>query len=235
MIGNEGQWIRQPRNVRDIFIGANVTVSQPSSAAQFTAAASRAWKRLRFLHPEVALQTAYDGPEAVMRCVVPRDEEEADEWAARSLFVCRGRNLDQGFENMKEALLTRRAAQEREESASLYLCYGVDDEHAMVKDMGFVLNMDHQHTDGIGIRILAGVYLGLLSAELCTQRAVDATSISWKDCIENLAPPRTALMNEEQLSSGPLFEEAVRRQQQFLSVDLVSSRSRDQQFLKILP
>jgi len=69
-----------------------------------------------------------------------------------------------------------------------------------------MLNVDHQVTDGIGIRIILGRYLASLAAALDRQDDFTDERIDWRESWKNMSPAWVSIMNEEQLLSGPGYE-----------------------------
>lgn len=83
--------------------------------------------------------------------------------------------------------------------------------------IGFLFNMDHIYTDGIGIRMLAGELFQLLSRILNkSSKDPKQVELSLEKPGIKLSPPYTSLMNEDQKTEGKSYELALTRQREFL-------------------
>ena len=78
-----------------------------------------------------------------------------------------------------------------------------------------------QITDGIGIRILLGRYLSLLS-EAYRVNILAKKEINWEDSAQNLSHPWISILNKEQVHSGPDYEGRAERNREIVFEKMVT-------------
>ena len=175
-----------------------------ASSSPLILAAKAAWRLLRFEVPELVVLAGYwpDG-EAYMQYQEPASEEEVREWVERTThFDCGKQGLD--FQLLLENIRRKKEGHDSDQ-VSLFFHPVVEGNDGLVRRIDFVLNADHQVTDGIGIRILLHHFLVFLAESLSRNPALEDSS-NWKERVSNLTPPWISLVNENQLLSGPEYE-----------------------------
>ena len=210
-----------------MFLSGTLIFHQRTSSEALTAAAESAWRQLRFKHPQLVARAAYLAGEAYMFCEIPEKHREVDAWVSQTISV--GQSVQKlGFPALREKLLERKGGLDSEASFLLLNvirdqggCEGED--AAMCVE--FVFNVDHQVTDGIGIRILLSRYLSLLAGALSRSQSLLDREFEWRCSAENLSVPWVAVMNDKQEVSGVEYERLVKSNQSFMFQQLASNIS----------
>jgi hypothetical protein len=76
----------------------------------------------------------------------------------------------------------------RESEQVFLLLHFMEESEHLVERVAFILNADHQITDGIGIRILLGRFLALLAESLSLPHVLEK-QLDWYQSVNNLSPP----------------------------------------------
>ena len=216
-------WIPRPKGYHEMFIGGSLDLNSPARPDVVARATRAAWLRLRFDVPELAVTAGYgeDG-NAYMQYEGPKCEAEGLDWAERTSFVeCRRQPLI--FDEMLEIMRQKKQRHESEQ-AFLFLSLVVQDNSELVRRVDFILNADHQITDGIGIKILLGRFLDLLVQSL-SESFASWERLDWRNSAINLSPPWICVMNDEQNISGPEYEKVADANEEILFQRMVIEKS----------
>ena len=218
-LAGESLWIPRPKDYHEMFIGGSLALSSVVPPSALTLAAKFAWRRLRFEVPELVVSAVYGTEEnAYMQYQVPSSEEEVNQWIERTTsFECGKQSL--AFQELLENIREKKAGHDSDQ-VFLFLHPVVKDKSDRVKRVDFLLNADHQITDGIGIRILLDQFLALLAESLSSHLAA-TEELNWQQSVTNLTSPWIGLMNEEQLLSGPDYDRAVAANEDILFQKMV--------------
>ena len=208
-------WIPRPKELHEMFIGGTISLEHPLPNCTLKSAARNAWRSLRFEIPELVAKGQFQDGKPFMQYETPKDEDEVNKWINRTAFFDQELN-DLSFEGQREKLLMRKQAFGLD-TASLLLYSELDTD--FVSRFHLMLNMDHEVTDGIGIRILFGKYLSLLAKFLSGSPEVG--EIKWAESSRNLSPPWISIMDEEQVTHGPEYEEMVQMNKTLLLENMV--------------
>jgi hypothetical protein len=111
------------------------------------------------------------------------------------------------------------------DSAMLCLQVETTSSQREITKIGFLFNLDHLCTDGIGICIIAGLFLRLFAQRLSSGSHEEEVDLKWQDSASKLSPPWISIMNDKQKTSGLDFDVAVARQFQFLHESVSSANS----------
>jgi hypothetical protein len=217
----ETMWIHKPKEYQQLFLAASLTLLRPVSRYKFCSAARHSWIRLRYETPDIDVTAKMtDEGQAYMYAHVLRNHAEAARWSRQTLFLD---NADEevGFGAVKNKLLLDQAAVQCSSPISILLVT-INDGDDVVRKVELILNVEHQITDGIGIRILLSKYFYILAKNaLKSDMSQDTSRIDWG---ENSKPttPWICSLNEDQILSGPEYEEAVSWNQKVLLEKMVS-------------
>ncbi len=211
-LASEALWIHRPRSIRQLFLSGTLKFPKdipPPTLSAFRAAAHRAWWRLRCENPILAARTRVDvDGRTWLECEALEDGWRRKEWVERTVVVKEGKWI--GWEDLRKEF--------REGGGEFArLCLGV----LGGQSVGFLLNVDHVITDGVGVKILAGMWFQLLASE------IGSIAVGTGESKMELPPPWTDIMNEHQVTEGHEVECAVRRQREFLMSDCVCSLRSD--------
>jgi len=204
-----------------MYISGTLNLESPLPNVTLKSAAKIAWRFLRFEVPELTAngQSDKDG-RAFMRYQTTRSEDEVNEWINRTISFHQGRDgLD--FEGLREKLLLRKQVFDSD-PVSLLLYSELEPDEGSVSRLHVMLDVDHEVTDGIGTRILFGKYLTLLAKSLSISPGVNQDEIDWAGSSQNLSPPWISIMDEEQVTSGPKYEEKVQLNKTMLFENMVT-------------
>jgi hypothetical protein len=216
-------WISRCKEFHAIFLGGALALETPISEKSFIEAAKSAWQQLRFELPELVASAQYEGDgKAYMRCKIPDDDDEASLWAAQTILVDH-EERDLGFEYLRKKVLLAKTGALESEPAILLFHPKVRAHGELVLSLEFLLNVDHQVTDGIGIRILLGRYLALLAASLAKHDDLPDLKVNWQESSKHLSPAWSNIMNQEQLTSGPEYERVVESNRDVMFNKLVTT------------
>jgi hypothetical protein len=222
-LAGEWMWIPRPKEQHEIFVSGTLRLEESVTPYTLSLAARLAWRRLRFEVPELVISAGYgtDG-KAYVRYVVPKDDDEVDRWVDRTARI-EHRQAELGFEELYDRLLQMKGGLDSEQ-AFLFVHGGVGNgQFEDLKSVDFILNFDHQITDGIGARILTGHFLSLLASALSSPEALnDATN--WEESVKNLSKPWIGMMNEEEVLSGPDYEKTLQSNRKFIFNKMVCNR-----------
>ena len=213
-------WISRPKELHEMFISGTLKLESPLPNSALQLAAKNAWRTLRFEVPELVARGQCDeDARTFMQYQTPRDEEEVKEWINRTAFFHQGPDgLD--FEGLREKLLLRKEIFDSE-AASLLLYSELESDEDSVNHVHMMLNVDHEVTDGIGTRILFGKYLSFLAKFLSSSPGRGQDEIDWAESSRNLSPSWISIMDEEQVTSGPEYEEKVQLNKTMLLENMV--------------
>jgi hypothetical protein len=202
-----------------MFIGGSLTLCSGAPSSALIVAVKTAWRLLRFEVPELAVSAGY-GPDgkAYMQYQEPETEEEVNHWVERTTsFGCGTQGL--GFQELLDGIRIKKRVL-CSEQMFLMLHPVVEDVGDLVNRIDFMLNADHQLTDGIGIRILLHRFLHLLAQSLSGTPACEE-GLNWRESASNLTPSWIGLMNEDQLLCGPEYERVAENNEDFLFQKMV--------------
>jgi len=201
-LAGENQWLHRLEEYHQMFLSGSITLKTPTGLPAFEAAATDAWVRLLYSIPDIAVSgRCQDDGQGYLQFHVPRDYADANEWARRTLVLKYGPS-GLGFHELREKVLSCRGNQLSDRVFVLLHCVA-DDENGETKCVDFILNVGHQITDGIGIRILLDKYFHLLAETLGSPRS-RRDAIKWQDCMKNLSRPWISLGEDYQSTlSGP--------------------------------
>ena len=188
-----------------MFVSGSLVLYASIAQSSLFSAAKRAWRRLRYDSPELVASGAFDEDgNAAMKYTIPKDNQDVDEWVDQTLLFQHGPQRMR-FETLREEIMQMKAGLD---SHKAFLFLHGDSESGdsdVTKNIDFILNVDHQVTDGIGIRIVLGRYLSLLATEL-GQRDLPREVQTWERSFENLSPSWITIMHEEQVLTGTEYE-----------------------------
>ena len=192
------------------------------SSGVLCAIARNAWRRLRFENPQIVVQAEYVGDQAYMTYEIPKDELAIDAWLSKTLFLVQS-TCELGFSALHELLLQKKIGLHCE--PSFLLLNTIEnkggDKNATFKRVEFMLNVDHQVTDGIGIRILLDLYLSILAESLSGPKDILNQELDWRSSAENLSTSWVTVMNGAQEVSGTEYEKLMQLNQDFMFNKLV--------------
>ncbi|TVY39675.1 Trichothecene 15-O-acetyltransferase [Lachnellula occidentalis] len=203
-LASEPMWISRPKELHDMFISGIISLEIPLPKATLKSAARNAWRSLRFEIPELVAKGKFQDGKPIMQYQTPKDKDAVNEWINRTAFFDQGSN-GLTFEGQREKLLLMKRPFDLD-TASLLLYSELDTDEDLVNRFHLMLNMDHEATDGIGTRILFGKYLSLL-AKFLSGSPGGQDEIEWAESSRNLSPPWISIMDEEQVTCGPEYEE----------------------------
>ncbi|KAL2069673.1 hypothetical protein VTL71DRAFT_14352 [Oculimacula yallundae] len=213
-LSNELMWPSRPKSIHELFISTALSLAFPIPRATLDAAAGRAWQTLRYHVPELALEACVaDNGVAYLQYRMAQSQSEVDAWLVRtsSYFEAGGNVLS--FDDLRRGALKEKEG--RDSDNALLLLYSHDRDEGrgdgLVEDAQIMLNVDHQVTDGTGIKIILGKYLSLLASALNEPYGILQDEIPWEESYKNLSTPWIQLMNEDQVISGSEYEEVVTR------------------------
>lgn len=203
-----------------MFIEGSLTLASLACSSTIAEASKAAWRLLRYEIPELAVSAGYgeDG-NAYMQYEIPRSDKDVHRWVEKTCFFeCGKQRVD--FEDLVNNVRQKKREHDSEQ-VFLLLHSVVEKSDDLVKRIDFILNADHQITDGIGIRILIGRFLALLAQSLNLPLAAQE-GLDWQQSVTNLSPPWINLVNEEQRFSGPDYERVAKANEEFLFRKMVS-------------
>lgn len=206
-------------------------MEEPIAIQTLHLVAEEAWRRLRFEFPELTATAKYLQDEPYMICEIPKDDHAVDAWVFRTLFIEKGSHK-LGHSAMRGKLTPKKVGLDSE--TSFLVIRGVtkdgingDDEQMSFKCIEFMLNVDHQVTDGIGVRLLLNLYLDLFRLSLSDKSEKQPKNeLDWGASAENLATPWVAVMDEGQILSGEEYIKLVEANRDFMFNKLVSRKFR---------
>jgi hypothetical protein len=228
-LAGERMWIHRPKEYLQMFLSGSLSLELAVTRSAFRSAAKSSWLRLRYETPEIAVSAkCEDDGKVYMQAHVPQDDAEAARWCEETLFLEHSRRKLE-FRELREKILLGKAGQDSN-STSILLYAIINDDGDVVKDVDFILNSEHQITDGIGIRIMLSKYLSVLARNILKPTSPRETRVNWEKSFRFLTPPWICFMDEKQVLSGPEYEKAVVWNQQVLLRKMVTNSS----FLYIL-
>ncbi len=206
-IGFENKWVHQAAMYRQMFLSGMISLKIPLTRHDFMRAAETAWLRLKFQHPEVTMVCRLKGAsgDAMTECVLPEDENKANEWAKRSLTFSVGHKIDGGGHLRVETEL--RALDINDPVCLRLLTHEVEDSERL-SEASYAFCVDHQCMDGMSAYLVADCFFHIFAAEM---ESKEHKAIDWRQCAENLAPPWISIMNDKQLTEGETFDQAVQK------------------------
>ena len=227
-------WLFRPKEIRQMFLGGTISLSSPIPRTKFLKAITEAWCLLRLKHPEIACSVGReDSGYRYMRYQLPSAEELKD-WATKTVHIETSESVFQ-FSDARRGVCQ---IKDSENCACLYLLLEASKgSYDFTGRIGFVFNMDHMYTDGIGARILAGQFFQILSGVLASaEKDFDTEEFDWSKRESNLSAPYTSLMNEDQKIEGKFYALALDRQRKFLLELVVCKPSHpDADYISLIP
>ena len=222
-LGVESLWIPRPKDSHEMFIGGSLTLDFPARSSVLARAAKVAWRRLRFEVPELAVSAGYgQNGNAWMHYELPQRDANLDHWVEQTCnFVCGSQRMD--FKESLDIIRKKKRGHDSEQ-VSLFLNSVLGDSNDLVKIVDFILNADHQITDGIGIRIILARCLALLAQALSIPIAAQE-ELDWQQSVTNLSPPWIGVTNKEQSFSGPGYEKLAAANENTLFQKMVITTS----------
>jgi hypothetical protein len=219
----ETMWIHKPKEYQQLFLTASLTLLKPIKRLEFYEVARHSWIRLRYETPDIDVTAKMSGEgQPYMYAHVLRNLGEAGLWALKTLFFDKAEQ-EFGFVALKKKLLQDQIDMRYSGPISMLLITIIDGDD-MVKNVELILNVEHQITDGIGIRILLSKYLYILAKNaLRSDISQDPLMTDWGENSKLLTTPWICSLNEDQIFSGPEYEEAVSWNQKFLQEKMVRS------------
>ncbi|KAH9214188.1 hypothetical protein DL95DRAFT_446705 [Leptodontidium sp. 2 PMI_412] len=218
-LSNECMWLPRPKDLHELFTCTSIALNSPIPRPTLDSAAARAWQILRFQVPELALTThascSKDGAGAGDRAVYmqyrpPQSQVEVDAWIDwTSHFEC-GRDV-QEFKGLRAKVLLMKRGHDSDKTFLLLRAQNQNESNDFVKNVQIMLYVDHQVTDGTGIKIVLGKYLSILASALNNPPEILQDEIKWEESYKNLSPPWIQHMNEDQVTSGPEYNEMAAR------------------------
>jgi hypothetical protein len=222
-LAGENLWPLRPKDVRELFLGGNLLLSQSTVLAGIQSAAQEAWRELRFQHPQVALTAHVDrAGKRLIEFRVPRSDEDVQRWVKRSLII-EADSKEPSFSELQSTIILKKG--DAPDSAMLYLQVEMASSKEDITKVHFLFNVDHLCTDGIGVRIIAGLFFRLFAQGLSSGNGMEYMDIKWQDSVRNLSPPWVNVLNHKQKTSGEEFEAAVARQFRFVDENVRSLNS----------
>ncbi|KAL8910231.1 MAG: hypothetical protein Q9171_004474 [Xanthocarpia ochracea] len=209
-LGRESHWFHNKPDSRHLFLGIQAKLCTEVELNSIIRVAGQAWLRLRFDHPEIALQAVSSADsKGWMGCPIPCDDREAKCWQQKTLSRRHGHKAYDFSYAVSLAGQWNYEQREADGSTTLMVyarCSPVD---MKVTGVSFLFRVDHTYADGIGIRLIGDSYLRLF-AQYLTDKPDDSELPPWQHAARNLSPPWIELMNEQQKTSGEVFERNVR-------------------------
>ncbi|KAE9386158.1 hypothetical protein BT96DRAFT_981838 [Gymnopus androsaceus JB14] len=187
-------WNRLHTGYQTLFLGVEVTFSQPLRRDDLVEAAKSAWQQLRYLHPLIATNIDFDQSGAAQISYHSASQLDVDKWVERTLLTNHEDCVD------LEAVRTRVASMKIPNSAGdqTFLHFLSIDAAAPeeVTTAGFLFHTHHTPFDGVGIQTTASMYIDLLTTTITN----GTTPLEWGTEISNLLPPALdILMPDEPL------------------------------------
>ena len=218
-LGVENKWVREAlarQNQVLLYLYGELSFKNPIQISKFVERARCAWMRLRWLHPEVCLGpylpnahgsvSGMDDEESrKMCCPVPSSHEEVMAWAKATLSFDFERN--NAFLGLRERVAELR--KDRVPPVVLRFAASgeqVVGENKMLIKVQYAFCVDHSCTDGIGMYLIAGIYLALLAEQLSDSAP---KNLDWASCVDNLPVPWVRILNREQRTGGVELEKSV--------------------------
>ncbi|KAG0645771.1 Core trichothecene cluster (CTC) 3 [Hyphodiscus hymeniophilus] len=213
-LGGETLWIPRPKDYHQMFIGGALTLGSPTLRSVVDRAVKCAWRRLRFDVPELAVSGGYgQDNNAYMLYEVPQSDDAVDHWVKRTSCLECGKTRTSVEELLEK--VRQKTKGHASEQVFLFLNLVVEDDSDLVTKVDFMLNADHQVTDGIGIRIIIGRFFALLAQSLHAPATVEER-LDWKESVTNLSPPWIQVVNEQQVLSGPDYEQGAEANEEII-------------------
>jgi hypothetical protein len=218
----ETMWIHKPKEYQQLFLAASLTLLRPVNRYKFSSAARNSWIRLRYETPDIDVTAKMtEEGHAYMYAHVLQNHAEAAQWCRETLFLDNAQQAV-GFRALKNKLLQDQAAVEGTSPVSILLVT-INDGDDVVRKVELILNVVHQITDGIGIRILLSKYLYILAKNALKSDMSQETSMAdWGENSKLPTTPWICSLNEDQIFSGPEYEEAVSWNQKLMQEKMVS-------------
>ncbi|PVH84173.1 hypothetical protein DL98DRAFT_512580 [Cadophora sp. DSE1049] len=215
-LSNECMWFSRPKDLHSLFICTLITLKPPIHRPTLTSAASLAWQILRFQVPELAADATCTEDGAVyMQYLTPQSQVEVDAWADRTSHFETGREvLD--FKELRANVLLKKRGHDSDQTFLLLYSQTREGKDDLVENVQVMLYADHQVTDGTGLKILLGKYLFLLASALQKPAGIQQDEVKWSESYKNLSTPWIQHMNDNQVTSGPEYEETVTRNQDII-------------------
>ncbi|KAH7346548.1 15-O-acetyltransferase Tri3-domain-containing protein [Rhexocercosporidium sp. MPI-PUGE-AT-0058] len=212
-LSNECMWLPRPKDLHELFICTSITINSPIPRPTLDSAATRAWQILRFQVPELAAHAACskDGAEdrvVYMQYQTPHSQAEVDAWIDRTRHSEAGRDLHD-FGSLRAKVLVKKHKHVSDKAFILLYSQARGDSRDLVENVQIMLYVDHQVMDGTGIKIVLGKYLSLLASTINKPGEILHGEIKWEESYKNLSIPWIQHMNEDQVISGPKYEQTV--------------------------
>lgn len=239
-LAGENLWLQRTGEIRQLFLGANISLS-PLPRDTLRTAARNAWSHLATANPHITIRPLLESsrerlggvPERFVEFHMPTEGRskagsydtssfKLEAWVRGTIFHEPSDSVLLGFDDLRRNLMGRVRGQEN--MASILLHEIADKSHPDdCSQLETMLFADHLMTDGIGIRILLGSFLSLFAEELAGLggSVISKPPAELSLSIERLAQPWCSLMNHNQVVSGEEFEAAVKAQEKFLLSDIV--------------
>ncbi|KAG4437997.1 hypothetical protein IFR05_006537 [Cadophora sp. M221] len=216
-LSNECMWFPRPKDLHELFICTSIALNSPIPRPTLDPAAAQAWQILRFQVPELAL-TAHAAcskddagagdPAVYMQYQTPQSQVEVDAWIDRTSHFEFGQGM-QAFKDLRAKILLKKYKHDSDKTFLFLRAQNQNNSNDLVDNVQIMLYADHQVVDGTGIKILLGKYLSLLASALSKPAEKLQVGIKWHESYKNLSPPWIQHMNEDQVTSGPEYEELV--------------------------
>ena len=205
VINTKGEW--------DLFFSVNLAVKDKQRTLKdVDSAAKRAWKTLRFHHPEIACTAAHDGQiKCLLQYRAPKDDQAAQAWAESTINT--GATPKTAMDTRDESVERRRVGGARSADAVvIHITADLprDDVPLGDAELRMLFHSNHLYFDGIGIREMIGAFLKGFAAELGNSSQAAPTQVPWHESAQNLPLAVVELMNSKQSISGPAFDEALK-------------------------
>ncbi|KAH8684788.1 hypothetical protein BGZ60DRAFT_523985 [Tricladium varicosporioides] len=206
-LAGETMWAHRPKECHQMFLMATLTLFSHISLSEVHSTTRHTWLQLRSENPDIGVTTRKtDEGKVYMRPQIFRDDTEADTWCEET-FIVEALKQEIGLDALKKKVISRKA-QAPLQPVLLWLV-AISDGDDMVQRIELMLNMEHQITDGIGIKIVLSKLLSLLATNISTPGTSNQIRIKWDKSPKVPSTPWIRLLNDDQVLSGPQYERAV--------------------------
>ncbi|KAH6679689.1 hypothetical protein B0J14DRAFT_581367 [Halenospora varia] len=206
-LAGETMWAHRPEEYHQLFLSATLTLLSPVTQSVLRSAAGNSWICLRYDTPDVGVTTRKtDDRKVYMRTRAIRHEAEAYEWCEETLVIETSKH-ETGFDALKEKVVSHKAR--RSPGPAFLWLVAIANGDDMVQRIELMLNIKHQITDGIGIKILLSKYLPIFSTHLSKPERSKGSRFDWEYSPKIPSTPWINLLNDDQVLSGPEYERTI--------------------------
>lgn len=191
----------QNHGEQNLFLGVQVTFTNPISAPDLIARARDAWEALRFDIPTIAATTERDSEgDTFISYRLAKDSAQVKEWSKRTVRLHEGaKDLDE----VRYIVGQRRIPEENGDQTFLWI------HPKSSTSYGILLHTHHTPFDGGGVQILMNTFLARLSKLIINPSLATTDSLAWGEEHKNLTLPTSAILNSTEQSQGPLYDQSL--------------------------